>query len=61
MECSFGDDFHADQVQRLWQLASINCGFCGFEHREPDLESNYATDPWRCLSWMASEPTPPRP
>jgi ribonuclease H / adenosylcobalamin/alpha-ribazole phosphatase len=61
MEVLFGDDFHAGQVRRLWQLASINCGVCGFEHREPDLESNYATDPWRCLSWMAPEPTPPRP
>jgi broad specificity phosphatase PhoE len=57
----FGEDFRAGQVRRLWQLASINCGVCGFEHRAPDLESNYATEPWRCLSWMAPAPTPPRP
>jgi broad specificity phosphatase PhoE len=57
----FGEEFRAAQVRRLWQLGSINCGVCGFEHRGPHLESNYATDPWRCLSWMAPAPTaPPR-
>jgi broad specificity phosphatase PhoE len=61
MRVVFGEDFRAGQVRRLWQLASINCGICGFEHREPDLESNYGTEPWRCLSWMAPGPTPPRP
>ncbi|MDX6607316.1 MAG: hypothetical protein QOD14_1856 [Solirubrobacterales bacterium] len=57
----FGEDFHAGQVRRLWQLGSVNCGICGFEHRTPDVESNYATDPWRCISWMAPAPTAPRP
>jgi broad specificity phosphatase PhoE len=61
MRVVFGEDFRADQVRRLWQLASLNCGVCGFEHRGPDLESNYATEPWRCLSWMAPAPTLPPP
>jgi ribonuclease H / adenosylcobalamin/alpha-ribazole phosphatase len=60
MEALFGGEFRAAQVRRLWQLGSINCGVCGFEHRPPSLESNYATDPWRCLSWMAPAPTLPR-
>jgi broad specificity phosphatase PhoE len=56
-----GDDFQAGQVRRLWQLASLNCGICGFEYYERDLVANYATEPWRCLSWMAPAPTrPPR-
>jgi 2,3-bisphosphoglycerate-dependent phosphoglycerate mutase len=61
IEVLFAGEFRAPQVRRLWQLASVNCGVCGFEHREPDLESNYSEDPWRCLSWMAPAPTaPPR-
>jgi 2,3-bisphosphoglycerate-dependent phosphoglycerate mutase len=54
----FGEDFRADQVRRLWQLASVNCGICGFEYRDPDLEANYAMEPWRCLTWMSPAPTP---
>jgi broad specificity phosphatase PhoE len=53
----FDGDFRADQVRRLWQLASVNCGICGFEYRDPDREANYATEPWRCLSWMAPAPS----
>ena len=61
MEVLFAGEFRATQVRRLWQLASVKCGVCRFEHREPHLESNYSTDPWRCLSWMAPAPTaPPR-
>ena len=52
-----GTGFRAAQVRRLWQLGSVNSGVCEFEHRGPHLESNYATDPWRCLSWMAPAPT----
>ena len=61
MRVVLGDDFRAGQVRRLWQLGSINCGICGFEHREQDLESNYALQPWRCFSWMAPAPTLPQP
>lgn len=60
MEVLFGGEFRASQVKRLWQLGSVNCGVCDFEYRDPDLESNYASDPWRCLSWMAPGPSPPR-
>lgn len=60
MQVLFGGEFRAAQVPRLWQLGSVNCGVCGFEHRAPHLESNYATEPWRCLSWMAPAPTLPR-
>jgi broad specificity phosphatase PhoE len=61
MRVVFGEDFHAQQVRRLWQLTSINCGICGFEYREPETEANYAIEPWRCLSWMAPAPTRPPP
>jgi probable phosphoglycerate mutase len=56
IEVLLGEDFHAHQVRRLWQLASFNCGVCGFEHREPPDDANYATRSWRCLSWMAPGP-----
>jgi 2,3-bisphosphoglycerate-dependent phosphoglycerate mutase len=61
MRVVFGEDFHAGQVRRLWQLASINCGICGFEYREREPEANYAIEPWRCFSWMATAPTRPPP
>jgi broad specificity phosphatase PhoE len=61
MEVVLADEFRAHQVRRLWQLASMNCGICGFEHRAPDLAANYATEPWRCLSWMSPVPTLPPP
>jgi probable phosphoglycerate mutase len=59
MRVLFGEDFKARQVRRLWQLASVNCGICGFEYRDQDPEANYATEPWRCFSWMAPAPTRP--
>jgi probable phosphoglycerate mutase len=61
MRVVFGEDFHAGQVRRLWQLASLNCGICGFEHRDREAEANYAIEPWRCFSWMAPAPTRPPP
>jgi hypothetical protein len=61
MEVLLADEFRAHEVRRLWQLASMNCGICGFEHRDPDPEANYATEPWRCLSWMSPVPTLPPP
>jgi broad specificity phosphatase PhoE len=57
MEVLFAGAFRPDRVRDLWQLASINCGICGFEHREPELAATYAQRPWRCLSWMSPEPT----
>ena len=57
MEVLLAGAFRADQVRDLWQLASLNCGVCGFEHRDPELVANYAQRPWHCLSWMATEPT----
>ena len=59
MEVLFAGDFKAHQVRRLWQLASRNCGICGFEYRQPEIESNYAIDPWRCFTWMAQAATKP--
>jgi broad specificity phosphatase PhoE len=59
MEVLFAGAFRAEQVRDLWQLASVNCGICGFEHRDPELAANYASRPWRCLSWMATEATAP--
>jgi len=59
MEVLLAGAFGPDQVRDLWQLASVNCGVCGFEHRDPELVANYERRPWRCLSWMAPGPTPP--
>ena len=59
MEVLFAGAFRAAQVKDLWQLASLNCGVCGFEYRDPDLLANYARRPWRCLSWMSPGPTLP--
>jgi broad specificity phosphatase PhoE len=61
MEVVLADEFRAHQVRRLWQLASLNCGICGFEHRRRDVTESYATQPWRCLSWMSPVPTLPPP
>jgi broad specificity phosphatase PhoE len=61
MEVLLSDEFRAHQVRRLWQLASMNCGICGFEHRDPGLVAHYATEPWRCFSWMSPVPTLPSP
>jgi broad specificity phosphatase PhoE len=52
MNVLIADGFGPSQVQRLWQLESINCGICSFEYRDRDLAANYELDPWTCLSWM---------
>jgi broad specificity phosphatase PhoE len=59
MEVLLAGAFRPDQVRDLWQLASLNCGVCGFEYRDPALVANYARRPWLCLSWMAPGPTRP--
>jgi broad specificity phosphatase PhoE len=52
MNVLLADGFGPSQVQRLWQLESINCGICSFEHRGRERVANYELDPWTCLSWM---------
>jgi broad specificity phosphatase PhoE len=52
MNVLLADGFGPSQVQRLWQLESINCGICSFEYRDRDLAATYELDPWTCLSWM---------
>jgi broad specificity phosphatase PhoE len=52
MKILLADGFGPSQVQRLWQLESVNCGICSFEYRDRDLSANYELDPWTCLSWM---------
>lgn len=59
MEVLLAGAFLPDQVRDLWQLASVNCGVCGFEYRDPELAETYARRPWRCLSWMAPAATLP--
>lgn len=53
MRCLLADGFTARHAQRLWQLGTLNCGLTTFEHREPELPTGYALEPWRCLTWMA--------
>jgi broad specificity phosphatase PhoE len=52
-----GDRFEASMTERLWQLQSVNCGVCTFEHLSdpPKLEG---PGPWRCRAWMASGSVP---
>jgi broad specificity phosphatase PhoE len=52
-----GDRFEASMTEQLWQLQSVNCGVCTFEHLSdpPALEG---PGPWRCRAWMASGPGP---
>ncbi|HZA59436.1 MAG TPA: histidine phosphatase family protein [Solirubrobacterales bacterium] len=53
-----GEAFGPGLAQRLWQLRSHNCGLCTFEHEGPD-PGGYATDAWRCLTWMERPWDPP--
>jgi broad specificity phosphatase PhoE len=57
LQVLLGDRFDASMTERLWQLQSVNCGVCSFEHlgEPPPLEG---PGPWRCRAWMASEPGP---
>jgi broad specificity phosphatase PhoE len=59
MQALLDEDFGPRLAPRLWQLGSHNCGLSSFEHSEPDLESNYALERWRCLTWMARPWDPP--
>jgi ribonuclease H / adenosylcobalamin/alpha-ribazole phosphatase len=53
MVSMLGAAFTPHMSQRLWQLGTANCGLSVFEHAEPDLESGYALERWRCLTWMS--------
>ena len=53
------DGFTPHMATRLWQLGSTNCALSVFEHAEPDLETGYALEPWRCITWMARPWDPP--
>jgi probable phosphoglycerate mutase len=63
MDSVLAGAFTPHLARRLWQLGSTNCALSVFEHSEPDLESGYAVEPWRCVTWMAlpweHRPTPP--
>lgn len=48
------DDFTVDQVGRLWQLRTINCGLSAFQYRPLGAETAYPSEgEWLCLTWMA--------
>jgi broad specificity phosphatase PhoE len=47
-------DFRPDQVPRLWQLRTINCGLSAFQHRSLDGGIAYPSPgEWLCVTWMA--------
>ena len=52
LACSAGE-FRPSQAQRLWQIGSVNCGLRTFEHGDSVLETGYAAEPWRLVTWMA--------
>ena len=53
MHSVLAGEFRPSQAERLWQLGSVNCGLCTFEHGESVLETGYAIEPWRLVTWMA--------
>jgi broad specificity phosphatase PhoE len=53
MDSLLADAFTPHLVTRTWQLGSANCALSTFEHSEPDLETGYALEAWRCITWMA--------
>ena len=54
-----GDGFGPAQVQRLWQVRSVNCGVCVFEHGERWHPADAETPGWTCVTWMARPWDPP--
>ena len=53
MHSVLAGEFGPSQAERLWQIGSVNCGLCTFEHGESVLETGYAVEPWRLVTWMA--------
>ena len=49
-----GADFTPAQVPRTWQLRTLNCGLCAFQHRPLGDEAAYPSpEEWLCLTWMS--------
>ena len=47
-------DFGPGQVQRMWQLRTLNCALSAFQHRPLDAEAAYPSPgEWLCVTWMA--------
>lgn len=53
MHSVLAGEFRPSQAERLWQIGSVNCGLSTFEHGESVLETGYAKEPWRLITWMA--------
>ncbi len=53
MHSVLAGEFRPSQAQRLWQIGSVNCGLSTFEHGDSVLETGYAVEPWRLVTWMA--------
>lgn len=47
------DRFRADDVARLWQLRTVNCGLSVFEHGERRHPADPEMAGWVCTSWMS--------
>ena len=47
------DRFRADEVARLWQLRTVNCGLSVFEHGERRHPADPEMEGWACTSWMS--------
>jgi ribonuclease H / adenosylcobalamin/alpha-ribazole phosphatase len=44
--------FAASDVGRLWQLRTVNCGLCLFEHGERRHPADPEMEGWVCTTWM---------
>jgi broad specificity phosphatase PhoE len=45
--------FAASDVARLWQLRTVNCGLCLFDHGERRHPADPEMEGWVCTAWMA--------
>jgi broad specificity phosphatase PhoE len=53
MDSLLGDRFAVRDVDRLWQLRTINCGLSVFEHGERYHPADPPRDAWVCSRWMS--------
>ena len=54
MDSLLEERFVARDVHRLWQLRTVNCGLCAFEHGERHHPADPERGGWVCAQWMTT-------
>lgn len=54
MDSLLEERFVARDVHRLWQLRTVNCGLCVFEHGERHHPADPERGAWVCAQWMTA-------